>query len=104
MTNVYSGGKYFRRLYERKILPMDPPATTRSGLKSGDSVVISRRPTDEEAATWRDAWIHHMDRSVGSIGKVTYVAGPDSVCIEFDDATKMDGFHYPEFCVKLIDD
>ena len=104
MTRIYAGGKMFQKLYEGTYRPLDPPATTRSGLKRGDRIVISRRPTEEEATFWRDVWVPCMDRSVGSIGTVTYVAGPKSVCIEFDDATKMDGYNYPEYCVKKLND
>ncbi len=102
MNRPYRGGVNYSRLYERKHNPMDPASTTNSGLKRGDKIVIARRPTDEEATYWRDAWLPHMDRSVGSIGTVTYVAGPKSVCVEFDDATKLDGYNYPEYCVELI--
>ena len=104
MTKVRAGGRYFSRKYERNHSPMDPASVTKSGLKRGDKIVISRRPTDEEATYWRDAWLPRMDRSVGSIGTVTYVAGPRSVCVEFDDATKLDGYNYPEYCVKKLND
>ena len=76
---------------------------TRSGLKRGDRILIARKPSSEELESWSDAWLPSMDRTVGSVGTVDYVAGPDSVCVNFDDATKRSGFYYPASCVEIFE-
>ena len=89
-------------MYKREYIPLDPPAKTQSGLQRGDRVIVARLPSVQELNHWKDAWLPHMDRSVGSIGTVSYVSGPTSVCIEFDDLTKLNGFNYPDACVTKM--
>ena len=68
----------------------------------GDIVIVHRGPLPEEESSWHDCWTAEMDAAIGKAGTVSYQSGPNDYCLIFKEDHLLDGYYYPEFCLRKV--
>jgi hypothetical protein len=68
----------------------------------GDVVIVHRRLLPEEESSWNNCWTDEMDAAIGMAGTVSYQSGLKDYCLVFREDHLLDGYYYPESCLKKV--